>query len=420
VSDSELAPNRERAQPDRVWAMPGGFAMPGMENGVPPVDRVADRLQSRIRKPARAFLEAARAVDLFRGRTPGVGARPGDFMVPAGEAPTRIRVMSFNEAALEERALEHPGELRSYVEDGRVVWIDAHGFGDESVLHQLREVLGLHPLAMADIVNIPQRSKAETYDDRVLVIMRMASVGEDAAIDFEQVSLVLGPGWVATFQELEGDIFDRIRERIRVPGSKLRQMGADYLAYSLLDAIVDGYFPVIEACGDLLDQLEEEVVDQPMRDTLSRIHAARRLLMFIHQLQWRQRDAIGVLLRDEFERFSDPVRLYLRDVHDHAMQTLDAIENFREMCVGLIDIYLSSTSNRLNEIMKTLTVVASIFIPLTFIAGVYGMNFANMPELRWRWGYPLVWIVMLAVTLVMLLMFRRRGWLERRSRESRE
>jgi magnesium transporter len=197
-------------------------------------------------------------------------------------------------------------------------------------------------------------------------------------------------------------------------------MGADYLAYSLLDAIVDGYFPVIEACGDLLDRLEEEVVGKPTSDTLSRIHAARRLLMFMHQLQWRQRDAIGVLLRDESRAFSEPVRPYLRDIHDHAMQTLDAIENFREMCVGLIDVYLSSTSNRLNEIMKTLTVVASIFIPLTFVVGVYGMNFANMPELHWRWGYLLVWIVMLAMTLGMLLSFRRRGWLERRSRENRE
>ncbi|MDH3520991.1 MAG: magnesium/cobalt transporter CorA, partial [Myxococcales bacterium] len=352
-------------------------------------------------------------------RTPAVGAAPGDLVVPPGGAASRIRAMAFDREHLVEREVEDPGALRSFMQDGRTVWLDVHGFGDAAVLHQLRDVLELHPLAMADIVNVPQRPKAEAYGDRLLIVLRMARVLPGGHVEFEQVSIVIGPGWVATFQEQEGDVFDGVRERVRAAGSKLRQMGADYLAYTLLDAIVDGYFPVVESCGDVLDALEEEVVDSPTHGTLSRIHAARRLLMSLHQTQWRQRDAIAVLLRDDSSVFTEPVRVYLRDIHDHAMQTLDAIETFREMCVGLIDIYLSGVSNRLNEVMKTLTVVASIFIPLTFIVGVYGMNFRDMPELGWRWGYPGVWIVMLAVTVGMLLSFRRRGWLERRSRGRR-
>jgi magnesium transporter len=188
-------------------------------------------------------------------------------------------------------------------------------------------------------------------------------------------------------------------------------MGADFLAYALLDAVIDGYFPVVEAIGGILEQLEEEVVAGPGAAALARIHATRRTLLHLHRVQWRQRDAVHTLLRDESFPFSEPVRIYLRDAHDHAFQTLDAIETYRDMAVGLMDVYLSSTSHRMNEAMRTLTVMASVFIPLTFVVGVYGMNFERMPELHWQWGYPAVWGVILAIGFGLLAWFRRRGWL---------
>jgi magnesium transporter len=188
-------------------------------------------------------------------------------------------------------------------------------------------------------------------------------------------------------------------------------MGADYLAYALLDAVIDGYFPVIEAMGGVLEALEEEVIDHASRSTLARIHATRRTLLTLHRIQWRQRDAVGGLLRDEDLPVAEPVKPYLRDAHDHAFQTLDAIETYRDMAVGLMDLYLSTTSNRLNEVMKTLTIVATIFIPLTFMASVYGMNFDRMPELHWRWGYPAFWALMAALGLGLTGWFRTRGWI---------
>jgi magnesium transporter len=188
-------------------------------------------------------------------------------------------------------------------------------------------------------------------------------------------------------------------------------MGADYLVYSLLDAIVDGYFPVVEALAEEIDRLEEEVLDKPSTATLHRIHDVRRLLLVLHRVQWQQRDALGCLVRDEAPFFGAAVRPYLRDLHDHAVQVLDVIETWRELCVGLTEIYLSTVSNRMNETIKTLTVTASIFIPLTFIVGIYGMNFEHMPELRWRWGYPAIWAVMIATVAILLLYFWRRGWI---------
>jgi magnesium transporter len=245
------------------------------------------------------------------------------------------------------------------------------------------------------------------------MIVQMARQREAGDIDIEQVSLVLGPGWVVSFQERPGDVFDPVRERIRSDSARIRRMGADYLAYALLDAVIDGYFPVIEALGGVIDALEEEVIERPSRSTLARIHATRRTLTTLHRIQWRQRDAVAGLLRDEELPFTKQVEPYLRDAHDHAFQTLDAIETFRDMVVGLMDLHLSTTSYRLNEVMKTLTIVATIFIPLTFVSGVYGMNFDYMPELHWHWAYPAVWALMVGVGVGLLLWFRARGWIGR-------
>ena len=345
-------------------------------------------------------------------RKPPAGSTPGALASPEGEPPPKLHAMWYDLQRQSERALAGPDEIPALLTDSSLtVWIDVEGLGNLEVLREIGRLLEIHPLALADIVNVPQRPKVELYGDRLLLICHMAMLTASGEIDFEQVSLVLGPDWVVSFQEKPGDVFDPVRTRIRSPQMRIRRMQADFLAYALIDAVVDGYFPVMEKLGDDLDALEDEVMERPTRATLERIHGIRRTLLRIHRLQWRQRDAIATLWRDESFPISDPVRLFLRDVHDHAFVVLDSIETFRDLSVSLMDVYLSAASNRLNEVMKTLTAVATVFIPLTFIVGIYGMNFDAMPELRWRWGYAAVWAVMVAIGAGVLAWFRWRGWL---------
>jgi magnesium transporter len=366
-------------------------------------------LSAEIPKEAVRFL---RAPTLARRRGPTPGSAPGEMVVSPHSPQPQIRILAYTSERWEEHDLQGVEELQALVEEtGTTLWIDVQGLGDEGVLSQLGEMLGIHPLAMADVVHVPQRPKAELYGDRLLYIGQMARLAETGEIDIEQVSLVLGPGWVASFQERPGDVFDPVRDRLRSKATRIRRMGPDYLAYALLDAVVDGYFSVIEALGGVVDALEEEVVEQANRATLARIHGMRRTLLTLHRVQWRQRDAVAALLRDEELPITDAVKPYLRDVHDHAFQTLDALETYRDMVVSLMDLYLSTVSNRTNEVMKTLTIVATVFIPLTFLTGVYGMNFEHMPELQRPWGYPALWGLMVVVGVGLLAWFRRRGWM---------
>jgi magnesium transporter len=345
-------------------------------------------------------------------RAPPVGSTPGELALPPATGAPRIRVMRYNREQVDERAVDPDEDLAQIVKDPeRVVWLDVVGYGDRAFLDRVRTSLDIHPLAMADVVNVPQRPKAELYGDRLLIITQMAQLGPGGAVDIDQVSLILGPGWVITFQERPGDVWDRVRLRIRSPGYKIRQMGADFLAYALFDAVIDGYFPLVEAIGGAIDRLEEEVMEHPTRATLARVHATRRMLLHLQRIQWRQRDALAALQRGDDLPISEAVRVYLRDAHDHAIQSVDAIETYREMTVGLMDVYLSSANVRMNEVIKTLTMIASIFIPLTFIVGVYGMNFEFMPELHWRYGYLSVWAIMVASVVGLLIWFRWRGWL---------
>jgi len=343
---------------------------------------------------------------------PPPGSTPGALAPTEGEPKPLLRAMWYDLARQGERALAGPDEIPALLTDTTLtVWIDIEGLGNLDVLREIGRLLEIHPLALADIVNVPQRPKVEVYGDRLLFVCHMAMLTPAGEIDFEQVSLVLGPGFVASFGEKPGDVFEPVRERIRSPQMRIRRMRADFLAYALIDAVVDGYFPVIEKLGNDLDALEDEVMERPTRATLERLHGIRRQLLHLHRLQWRQRDAIATLWRDESCPIDEPVRLFLRDVHDHAFSVLDSIENFRDLSASLMDVYLSAASNRLNEVMKTLTLVSTVFIPLTFIVGVYGMNFDVMPELRWRWGYAVVWAVMIAIGGGILVWFRRRGWL---------
>jgi magnesium transporter len=356
---------------------------------------------SRIRAPKRR-----------KRRKPPAGATPGALAPPEGEPAPKLHATWFDEQRQGERSLSNSAEIAALLADPSLTtWIDIEGLGNLDVLREIGRLIDLHPLALADIVNVPQRPKVELYGDRLLFIGHMVFLNPAGGIEFEQVSVVLGPHWVVSFQEKPGDVFDPVRARIRSPQMRVRRMKADFLAYALVDAIVDGFFVVIEKIGDELEVLEDEVMEHPVRGTLEHLHRIRRLLLQLHRLQWRQRDAIASLWRDETFPIGEPVRVFLRDVYDHAFVVLDQIETYRDLAVSLMDVYLSAASNRLNEVMKTLTLVSTVFIPLTFLVGVYGMNFEWMPELRWRWGYPAVWAVTLTIAAGILLWFRRKGWL---------
>jgi magnesium transporter len=346
-----------------------------------------------------------------RHRAPA-GSTPGTLASREGEPAPKLAAMWYDETRQGERALASPAEIRALLADSTLTtWIDVEGLGNLDVLREIGAIIDLHPLALADVVNVPQRPKVELYGDRLLFVGHMVFLNSAGDVELEQVSLVLGPHWVVSFQEKPGDVFDPVRVRIRTPQMRIRRMKADFLAYALVDATVDGYFAITEKVSNDLDVLEDEVMDAPTHATLQRIHGVRRQLLQLHRLQWRQRDAITTLWRDESFPISEPVRVFLRDVHDHAFEVLDTIETFRDLSVGLMDVYLSAASNRMNEVMKTLTLVSTVFIPLTFIVGVYGMNFDWMPELRERLGYPITWGVMLAIAAGIVAWFRRKGWL---------
>lgn len=318
--------------------------------------------------------------------------------------------MIWDAERLEERDIRSAEELAAAAEAPGVTWIEVIGLGDGTVLGWIRDVLDVHPLAVADIANTPQRPKFEDYGERDLLIVQQVCLGEDGGVALAQLSLIVAPQWVVSVLEEPCDLFAPVRERIRA-ATVIRRMGADYLAYALVDTVIDGYFPAVEAIGEVLEDLEEEILERPSQGAIARLHAVRRVLVTLHRSMWRQRDALGQILRGDGEPLGQAVRVYFRDAHDHALQVLDAVESYRELTIGLMDLYLSSVSNRLNEVMKTLTIMATIFIPLTFVVGVYGMNFDVMPELRWRFGYPLVWAGMIAIAAGLLWWFRRRGWL---------
>lgn len=358
-----------------------------------------------------AVVRQVRLPGIFRKRHPPVGASPGTLVVPAGAERPVIHVYDYGPDRLQEREIDDVEELVPYASPSSTTWVDVQGLGDETMLRRVGQIFGLHPLALEDAVNVPQRPKTEAYDRHQLFITRMVRCREDHGYDAEQVSLFIGRGYLLTLQEKQGDIFDPVRRRLRSGQGLMRTSGPDYLAYALIDTVVDGYYPVLEALGDLLEELEEVAFSRPGPAVLHRIHGVRRELLGLRRAIWPQREAINTLVRDDNTLVSPTVRTYLRDAHDHAMQIVDVIETYRELAASLMDLYLSGVSQRTNDVMKVLTIMASVFIPLTFIAGVYGMNFQYMPELHRRWGYPVVWLVMVLTAGMMLWTFRRRGWI---------
>jgi magnesium transporter len=340
------------------------------------------------------------------------GTVPGTLKIDQNASPTEMVLIDYNPEGACRVHLTQPEDFTPYMESASVSWVDVRGFGDEEMLNRLGQTFKLHPLVLEDVVNVPQRPKVEDYDDQLVIIAQMV-VPKPNGIGFwrEQVSLILGTSYLLTVQEEpDHDCFDAVRDRIRFGKGTIRERGADYLAYTLLDSIIDGFFPVLEDYGERIEDLENEVVSHPTPKTLDKIHQIRRDLLLLRRAIWPQREAINSLIRDASPLISRDVQIYLRDCYDHAIQVLDMVETYRELASSLMDVYLSSVSNRMNEIMKVLTVFSTLFMPITFIVGVYGMNFKVMPELEWRWGYPVVWLVMLSIEFTLAYFFWKRGW----------
>jgi magnesium transporter len=291
-------------------------------------------------------------------------------------------------------------------------WVNLLGVHDIPLVEQLGTGFGLNSLALEDLLNTDHRPKVENFGDSLLVILKILSFDEGSErLTSEQVSIALTKTAVLSLQEQPGDVFDGVRERLRSPRGRHRQRGTDYLAYSLIDSVVDSYFPVLERLGEVMTDIEEELAGRPQRAALQRIHALKRDLMVVRKAVWPLREVVSGLEREGNELIDDRTIPFLRDLYEHLVQIIDTTEILRDSVAGLLDLYLSSVSQRTNEVMKVLTVVATIFIPLTFLVGVYGMNFDYMPELRWQWGYPVLWLVMIACVAGMLITFRWRKWL---------
>jgi magnesium transporter len=345
------------------------------------------------------------------GRKPA-GSPPGTVVYIGEEKAHKVTIHSvrFNGQELDERTDVSVTECVPPANGNGVVWYLVDGIHDVAILQKIGENFGLHPLVIEDIANTGQRPKIEDFDSYIFLTLKMITY-EDEQIRVEHVSLVMGSGFVISFLEDEGDVFDPVRARIRAGRGRIRKAPADYLLYALIDAIVDGYFEVLEELGDDIEEVEQEVVVRPSRDTLKSIHGLKRELIYTRRAVWPLREAVSVLVRDESHLVSDDTKVFLRDLYDHSIQVIDTVETLRDIVSGMLDVYLSSISNKMNEIMKVLTVMSSIFIPLTFVAGVYGMNFKYMPELESPWGYPLTLLGMAAVALGLLGLFRRWRWI---------
>jgi magnesium transporter len=361
------------------------------------------------------------------------GSLPGTLHIKVGAAHPRIVLIDYHAQQAIRRQLDQPQDCAPYLDSESVSWIDVQGLGSAETLQQLGQVFHLHTLVLEDVVNVPQRPKVEDHEDQLLVVTQMSTLTTDPdyppsklqqakhatlpGLMIEQVSFILGKNYLLTVQEEPlHDCFGPVRDRIHHAKGTIRQHDADYLLYALLDAIVDGFFPILEAYGEQIEALEDEVIAHPTPQSLAKIHRIKRDLLTLRRTIWPQRELLATLTRDGCPLISREVQIYLRDCYDHAVQVLDMVETYRELAASLMDVYLSAVSNRMNEVMKTLTVISTIFIPLTFIAGIYGMNFNpeaspwNMPELNWYWGYPLVWLGMIAIACSLIMFFWRRGW----------
>lgn len=342
------------------------------------------------------------------------GLPPGS-LVHVGERKTeepQIRLIAYDEQDFEEKDLQSFEEPFPLKPEPAVTWLNMDGIHQVDLIEKIGTHFHLHPLALEDVLNTDQRPKFDDYEDYICVILKMLTYNEkDNQLKVEQVSLIVGQDFVISLQEIEGDVFDPVRERLRKARGRIRKMGSDYLAYALVDAIVDNYFVVLEKIGEQIEDLEDELLSDPQPETSRKIHDLKRELIFLRKSVWPLREVMGRLEKGESALVKEQTKPFLRDVYDHTVHVIDTVETFRDMMSGMMDVYLTSVSYKLNETMKVLTIIATIFIPLTFIAGVYGMNFKYMPELEWRAGYALAWLSMIAVGVSLLVYFRKKRWI---------
>ncbi len=353
-----------------------------------------DRIVTRVRKPP--------------GAAPGTLVHTGTKRVEE----VRIRFIDYTEGHLREETVETIEEVLPIADLPTVTWVNVDGLHEPEVLASLGAHFDIHRLVLEDVLSPHQRPKVEGYDDHAFIVLKMLSFDESSGtLSAEQVSLIVGDRYVFSFQERPGDVFEPVRQRLRESKGRIRSRGPDYLTYALVDAVVDHYFHALEGIGDQIEELEELALADPEEGVRHRIYALRREMLILRRSVWPLRESLGTIYRGEIPLMSEETQLFFRDVYDHAVQVIDTVETLREVLSGAMDLYLSGVSNRMNEVMKVLTIIATIFIPLSFFAGLYGMNFEYMPELAYHWAYPvlLAWMTLLAGG--MLAYFRKKGWL---------
>ncbi len=342
------------------------------------------------------------------------GTPPGTITVDEDLPVPSVHLISYSEGDLQERTMNSVRALEQITtaDDRRIHWVDVQGLGDEDLLRRLGDLFGIHPLSLEDVVNVPQIPKMDQFNDQMFIVTRMIRLISPQVLSSEQVSIFLGKNYVLTLQERSGDCLDTLRNRIREGRGIIRRMKADYLCYSIIDTIIDNYFPVIEALGERFEELEEEIISGTRPTSISSFYTLKHETIALRRVIWQMRSTVGSVMRRESGLIGPEINPFFRDCYDHLVHITDITEAYRELQAEIMNIYLTSASNRMNEVMKVLTIIATIFIPLSFVAGIYGMNFSYMPELDNRYAYYIVLTGMVLAGLAMLVVFWKKGWLQ--------
>ncbi len=342
------------------------------------------------------------------GMSPGSLVHVGNVL----EAESRMSIIDYSNASIEEQSIESVNEILPYVDKDTVTWLNVEGLKNVELVESIGGILNIHPLVLEDILNTHQRPKFEEYDHYLYIVLKKLSLEDGKfAVSYEQISILVLDNFLVTFTEKPDDIFQPLKQRLKNSKGRLRNLGSDYLSYAILDTIVDRIFVLLDALDETIESTEDELLTNPAADTLAIIQRLKRELIYIRKSISPLRELLAAILRSDTRLIEEKTNIYFRDVYDHAIRITESTESYRDVLSGLLDIYMSSVSNKMNEVMKVLTVFASIFIPLTFIAGIYGMNFEYMPELKWKWAYPTLWVSFISIPVVLLVYFKKKKWL---------
>lgn len=372
------------------------------------LDKASKKIKHQTKKQLR------KVKGLITSRPKQIGLDPGT-LIYTGEKekePIKFKVFEYDEETFSEVEYQNIERIFQYKQSGKRVWINVDGVHNIEIMEKIQNHFNIHPLAMEDMLHTTQRPKVEEYDNYLFIVLRMFFYNDESReLKNEQVSIILSENYIISFLEDVGDVFDPVRDRIRKAGTKIRKNGVDFLAYSIIDSVVDSYFHILEQIGEEIEELEDRLVLNTQKEDIQLVHRMRRNMILLRKSVWPLREVISSLQRNEHNVIKSSTLIYLRDVYDHIIQIIDTIESYRDMIVGMLDVYLSSTSNKLNEVMKVLTIISTLFIPLTFLAGVYGMNFRRFPELEMDWMYPWgFWLITIVLIIGMLIFFRRKKW----------